>query len=434
MGCIPKLLIGLLIVGVVGAAASGPIKKKIEERNRPTFKTDKVSRGSVTSYVMATGKVKPVLTIKIGSFVSGPIRDMPPEIDFNRKVKKGDLMALVDPRLIKPQAQSAEASLVVRKGEVKRTNAQLQLAKNDEQRAIKLREKEQDFVSQAEMDQLRFAREQLEAALTIAEASVDQAQAQLEISKANLEYTKILAPEDGIIINRLIDPGQTLAAQFQTPELFEIGVDMDERMHIYASVDESEIGQIRIAQENDQPVTFTVRAYPEESFDGRIIQIRMSATELQNVVTYPVIVEAPNDNMKLYPNMTAELSFKIESRDDVLRVPQQALRYLPDKKLVRKEDQKILDGSSWKRVNNDDEDQSDERQQSAEARAKAKKSLEKRHVWVKDGHKLKAIEVTLGLADGDDSKTQQIMSGELTEDQEVVVGIEKKKGGWFGGG
>ena len=283
------------------------------------------------------------------------------------------------------------------------------------------------------MDQLRFAREQLEAALVIAEASVDQAEAQLEISKANLEYTKILAPEDGIIINRLIDPGQTLAAQFQTPELFEIGVDMDKRMHIYASVDESEIGQIRIAQEKDQPVTFTVRAYPEESFEGRIIQIRMSATELQNVVTYPVIVEAPNENLKLYPNMTAELSFKIEKREEVLRVPQQALRFLPDKKLVRKEDHKILDGSFWKRLNEDDEDEVEEKQQSAQARAKAKKSLDKRHIWVKEGDKLKAIEVTLGLADGDDSKTHEITEGELTEDQEIVVGIEKKKGGWFGG-
>jgi len=433
MGCIPKLLIGLVILGVVGAAASGPIKKEVERRNRPTFKTEKVSRGSVTSYVMATGSVKPVLTIKIGSFVSGPIRDMPAEIDFNQPVKKGDLMALVDPRLIRPQAQSAEASLIIRKGEVKRTKAQLQLAINDEQRAIRLREKEQDFVSQAEMDKLRFAREQLEAAVMIAEASVDQAKAQLEISRTNLEYTEILAPEDGIIIDRKIDPGQTLAAQFQTPELFEIGVDMDKRMHIYASVDESEIGQIRIAQETDQPVTFTVRAYPEESFKGRIVQIRMSATELQNVVTYPVIVEAPNENMKLYPNMTAELSFKIEEREDVLRVPQQALRYMPDKKLVRKEDHKILDGSSWKRVTDEDEEEVEEQQQSAEARAKSKRSRDTRHVWVKEGDKLKAIEVILGLADGDDSKTQQIMSGELTEDQEIVTGIEKKKGGWFGG-
>lgn len=427
MSCLTRSLIGVVIIGVLGAAAAGPVKKKLAKRNQPSFKTEKVSRGNVVSFVYATGKIKPVETIKIGSFVSGPIEKMPAGIDFNKKVKKGDLLAQVDPRLIDSQAKSAEASLASREGEVKRTQAQLQLAINDEQRAIKLREKEADFVSQAEMDRLRFAREQLEASLEIAKASVKQAEAQLLVAQVNLGYTDILAPKDGIIINRLIEPGQTLAAQFQTPELFEIGVDMENRMHIYASVDESEIGRISEAKDTDQPVTFTVFAYPEESFEGRIVQIRMSATETQNVVTYPVIVEAPNPEMKLYPNMTAELSFKIEEHQDILRIPKQALRFIPDKQFVREEYQKILDGSNWKRT--EDDELEDTGPQSAESRAKAKQERDKRHVWVKEGDKLKAVEVVTGISG--EGKLIEIVSGDINEGQEVVIGLDKKKKGWF---
>ena len=302
MGCFVRLLIGLVVVGVIGAFAAKPLKEKWEERNRPNFKTAKVTRGTVTSFVSATGKIKPMETIKIGSFVSGPIKDMPEQIDFNEPVKEGDLMARVDPALIQASADSAAATLKIRAGDVLRTKAQLQLAINDEQRAINLREKKKDFVSQAEMDRLRFSREQLEASLIVAKASVEQAQAQLDIAEVNLDYTDIKAPKDGIIIDRKIEPGQTLAAQFQTPELFEIGVGMSEKMHIYASVDENDIGYIRQAQESNQPVTFTVNAYPDKVFDGEILQIRMSATETQSVVTYPVVVEAPNEDMKLLPN------------------------------------------------------------------------------------------------------------------------------------
>lgn len=429
MGCFARSLIALLILGVVGAAAFKPLQRIWEERNRPTFKTDKVTRGDVTSFVNATGKIKPVETIKIGSFVSGPIRDMPEEIDFNMPVKEGDLMARVDPRLIKAQADSAAATLKIREGDVQRTQAQLQLAINDEQRAKRLKQKKPDFVSQAEMDRLSFARLQLEAALDVANASVEQAQAQLDIATVNLDYTDITAPKDGIIIDRKIEPGQTIASQFQTPELFEIGVGMEDKMHIYASVDENDIGYIRQAQESNQPVTFTVNAYPDELFEGKIVQIRMSATETQSVVTYPVVVEAPNPDMKLMPNMTAEISFKIEAHADVLRVPNQALRYLPGKQFVREEDKKILDGSSWA---NDDDDEDNEPDISADKRTKASKKRNERHVWVKDGEKLRAVPVVIGLADQDEGRTTEIQSGDLQEGQEVVVGVEKKKSGFFG--
>jgi len=450
MGCLGKTLAVIVVLGVAGAIAAPQVKARWEEQKRPNFKTEKVTRGTVENYVLATGKIKPIETIKIGSFISGPIKDMPAHIDFNRKVKAGEKLCAVDPALIQAQADSAEASLKIRQGDVARTEAQLQLAKNDERRAKELREKKRDFVSQAEMDQLTFARMQLEASLTVAEASVEQAQAQVDIANTNLGYTVIKAPKDGIIIDRKIEPGQTLAASFQTPELFEIGVELDKRIHIYASVDESEIGFIQRAKETDQPVTFTVNAYRDEVFEGRIIQIRMSATETQSVVTYPVIVEAPNLEMKLLPNMTADLSFKIEERNDVLRIPNQALLYLPKKDLVRKEDQKIVDGSAWEETEDKEEEneftedddveepaegQDAKPTQTAAERAKAAKNRNKKHIWVKDGDKLRAIEIEIGLADqGEEGRTTEVTKGELKEDQEIVIGEKPKKFSLFGGG
>lgn len=454
MGCLARLLAVVAVLGIVGAIVAPPLKKRFEDRKRPDFKTDKVTRGTVENFVLATGKIKPIETIKIGSFVSGPIRDMPKEIDFNAKVKEGDMLCRVDPALIQAQADSAEASLKIRKGDVARTKAQLELARNDERRAVELREKKRDFVSQAEMDQLKFNRMQLEASLTVAEASVEQAQAQVDVANTNLGYTVIRAPKDGVIIDRKIEPGQTLAAQFQTPELFEIGVELDKRVHIYASVDESEIGFIQHAEEKEQPVTFTVNAHRDEVFEGRIIQIRLSATETQSVVTYPVIVEADNRRRKLLPNMTADLSFKIEEKNDVLRIPNQALLYLPKKELVRKEDRKIVDGSSWEDEKDeeeadgfgedeDDDDIVDGGEESgiekptktARERARSARNRNRKHIWVKDGDKLRAVQIEIGLSDqGEDGRTTEVVKGDLEEGQEVVVGEKPKKFRLFGGG
>ncbi|MFM8396220.1 MAG: efflux RND transporter periplasmic adaptor subunit, partial [Pirellula sp.] len=184
-----------------------------------------------------------------------------------------------------------------------------------------------------------------EAELQVAQTNVEQSQAQLDNSEANLAYTEILAPCDGIIIDKKIDVGQTLAAQFQTPEMFVVAPEMDQRMHIYASVDEADIGWIRKAQETGQLVRFTVDAYPDELFDkGKIVQVRLSSKEEQNVITYPVIVETPNTDLKLLPGMTANLSFQINRKVGVLKVPNPALRFYPAREKVHPEDRVILDG------------------------------------------------------------------------------------------
>ena len=183
----------------------------------------------------------------------------------------------------------------------------------------------------------------LEAQLVVAEANVEQGKANLDNSIANLNYTDIRSPEDGIIIDRKIDSGQTVAATFQTPDLFVVAPDMKKKMLVYASVDEADIGHILDAQQTNQPVRFTVDAFPDDLFEGQIYQVRQSATITQNVVTYPVIVESPNPDMKLRPSMTASISFQLREKDKVLRVPNAALRFFPQREQVHPDDRKLLE-------------------------------------------------------------------------------------------
>jgi HlyD family secretion protein len=260
----------------------------------------------------------------------------------------------------------------------------------------------------------------LEAQLELAKSSVEQASANLENSLASLDYTEIKAPVDGIVIDRKIDPGQTLAAQFQTPELFVLGVDMDKEMYIYASVDEADIGKIRQAQEAKQPVYFRVDAYPDELFTGQIKEIRLSSTETQSVVTYPVVVTAANPDLKLLPGMTAYLTFQIEKRDDVVRVPWSALRFFPTREMVREQDQQLLE-------NRQQEDESESTALSNEEPPVQEKFTarmnQRRHVWVQDGPKLRAVEVTLGISD---YRYAELLSGDLQPGAKLVVGVKSR--------
>ena len=230
-------------------------------------------------------------------------------------------MAEIDPQIYIAAVKGAQAALVTRQADVVRVKALLQQAINDEKRSTSLHKENRDFISQAEIDRFHFNRLQLEAQLKVADAAVQQAEAALNNSEANLEYTKIRSPVDGIVINRKIDPGQTLAAQFQTPELFIIAPEMDKKMHVFASVDEADIGLIRRAQEEERPVEFTVDAYPDDLFTGKIEQIRFSSTVTQNVVTYPVVVAAPNPDLKLLPGMTADLRFRSRRRKTFYAFP-----------------------------------------------------------------------------------------------------------------
>jgi HlyD family secretion protein len=306
--------------------------------------------------------------------------------------------------------------LATRRADVERAKALLRQAERDEQRAIALREENEDFISGKEMDAIHFNRLSLAAQVKLAEAAVQQAEGALANSEANLEYTKILSPVDGMVIDRKIDRGQTLAAQFQTPELFIIAPDMDKKMHVFASVDEADIGLVIKAQEHGLPVEFRVDAYREEVFYGEIEQVRKNSTTTENVVTYPVVVAAPNPDLKLLPGMTASLSFQVEERDDVVRVPNTALRFYPDTGQVRPEDRELLYGAV-----EDEESDAQLTHRSAEERAEALRKEKTRHVWVEDGQFLRAIPVITGLTD---LKYSELVSGDLSPGDKLVVGIK----------
>lgn len=415
-----KIVLGLLLVGGACAAAYQPVAEYWKQRNQPTWKQVETNKGTIIAVVNSTGTVKPVLSVQIGSFVSGPIKDL--FVDFNQEVEKDELLATIDARIYEATVARDRAFLATSRAEVDRAQSLLQQAINNEERALSLQEENEDFISDQELDQLKFNRLSLEASLKVAQASIDQAQANLDNSLANLGYTEIRSPVAGMIIDRKIDPGQTLAAQFQTPELFVVAPNMREEMHIYASVDEADIGLIRSAQEDGRPVHFTVDAYRDDLFKGAIAEIRFSSTELQNVVTYPVIVAALNPDLKLLPGMTASISFRVDERENTIRVPNAALRFYPDIKYVREQDKKLLEGKDWDREANAEED---EAAMSATEKAEVRKKRNRRHVWVVEGDFLRAIEVETGLSD---SKYSELVSGDLKEGQKLVTGVEPKKG------
>lgn len=418
-----RIILLLVLVALIAGGVFGwpKVQEELKKRKKVTFETAKVTRGDIIYEVLTTGTVEPVLKIDVGSFVSGPIVEL--LVDFNEVVEKDQLLAKIDPRIFNAALVRDQASLETAKARVLQTRTELQRAKNDERRARKLREINEDYLSDTEMDQLKFARQSLEAQLLVAEQSVKQAEAQLSDSKINLDYTDIKAPAAGTIIDRKIDEGQTLAAQFNAPSLFTLAPDMENTMWVLASVQEADIGLVIAAQQNERPVFFTVAAYEEDLFEGRIHQIRKNPTSESSVVTYVVVVETPNPGGKLLPGMTADLSFEVSKREDVLRIPDEAIRFVPEKtEYVREEDKKIIERLNKGTGDEDEEDT--ETLSAAKTRVEAIKKRRVRHVWVVEGEKLKAIEIEFGI---DSGGYYELVKGEIEEGQELATGIGSKK-------
>jgi HlyD family secretion protein len=405
----------LLILAVLGGGltyAGVWAKSWIEKRSLPKYLTVTVSRGPVATVVTSTGTIKPVQSVSVGAFTSGPIKEV--RVDFNSVVKKGDVLALIDPRLAQATLDHDLAALEAVTADLGRLDAMVQQAKNNERRSKKLAAINKDYIADTDMDTYLYTRLQNEAQYRLGQATVKQAEATLANSKANLEYTRIISPVDGIVINREVDPGQTVAASFQTPELFIVAPDMDKHMYVYASVDEADIGQIQAAQQRGQVVKFTVDAYPGDLFEGKVHQIRKNSTTTQNVVTYPVVIESPNPGLKLLPGMTANITFQIETKEDVLRVPAAALRFVPLPAQVRPEDRHYVESLPTA---------APESGQKSTASEKASQSRKRRQriVWVKDGDLLRAVPVTLGLIE---NQFAELVDGDLAEGQQVVTGVE----------
>ncbi len=416
-----KFVLTLCVLAGLGTAAYFPASAFIKERNRPKYRFDAITTGEIILNVNATGTVEPTQRVRIGSFASGPVAEL--FVDFNDKINKGQLLARIDPRIYDSVVLRDQALLDSRIAEVARARAKLQQAENDEARALKLVNGNGGFISETEVDQLRFSKLAADAELRVAETNVEQARANLDNSKGNLDYTEIRSPVDGTVIDRKIDVGQTLAAQFQTPELFIVAPNMEDEMHIYANVDEADIGLIREAQISKQPVRFTVDAYPDEVFESGVIhEVRLSSTVQSNVVTYPVIVSTPNRELKLLPGMTASLSFQIDRRSDILKIPNSALRfYPPDRKRVHPDDHKVLDGVEQETM---EASQKTQVNQSANERAELSRNRTRRHVWVLDGELLRARAVRIGISD---SRYTELVEGELQAGDLLVIGEQPKK-------
>ena len=414
------LVVGILGVICVPAYFGAAAYWKMVTRTK--WRTAEVEQGRIIAVVNSTGTVKPKEKIIIGAFVSGPL--LPKELpDFNDEVKAGQVLAEIDPMIYDANVNRDKANYDSRMADVSRVKAQLQQAINDERRALDLRAEDKTFIAQAEMDKFKFARMSLDAQLIVAEASAKQAKESYKYSETQRAYTEIKAPKDGIIINRKIEPGQTLASQFQAPELFEIGVGMREEMQVHAAVDEADIGRIQAAQKKKLPVTFTVDAH-DDLFHGAIDQIRLNSNTTQNVVTYPVVVKAANPDLKLLPGMTAAISFQVDGRKDVVKIPNSALRFYPLPKQVRKEDVPILEGTQLK--DDEQEAQQSETTLSAEERAENRRKRNRRHVWVEEGDLLKAVEVVVGLAD---SQFTEMVSGNLKAGDKLVIGVQQPQYG-----
>jgi HlyD family secretion protein len=411
-----RFLRWFLVLGVLAgitAAVSIPALSWWQQRAKPRYLTTAVSRGPVATVVNSTGTIKPVLSVSVGAFTSGPIAEV--FVDYNSVVKKDQVIARIDPKLAKAALDRDLAALKTQQADLKRIEALLKQAKNNEARARKLMAINKDYLSENDLDQYYFTRLSYEAQRELSEANITQAEANVENSRTNLGYTKITSPVDGIVIERKIDPGQTVQASFNTPECFIVAPEMDKHMYVYASVDEADIGLIRKAQENNSIVTFTVDAYPGDLFEGHIHQIRRNSTTTQNVVTYPVVIEAPNPDLKLMPGMTANLSFPVESREDVLRVPGAALRFVPAAATVRPEDRHYVEGLPAA------DDAQERPAGTATDKAERMKSLRRRHVWVQDGDLLRGVPVTLGVID---FQNAEIVAGDLVEGQAIVTGID----------
>lgn len=413
-----KLFIAVGLIGAASAAGYRPAMEYWKERNKITWETVEIESGDITRYVKSMGTIQPVLSVSIGSFVSGPIVEL--NVDFNDEVKKGDILARVDPRLFKANVDRDEATLSTREADLERVEAQLQQSLNNYTRGTRLRNSNKDFMSDREMDALTFEVKSLQAQRKLAKASIMQAQASLDTSQANLKYCEVTSPVDGIVINRLINPGQTLAAQFQTPELFVVAPDLRETVHVFASVDEADIGLVQTAKAAHRKATFTVDAHRGEVFDGEIEQIRVSSVATSNVVTYPVVIAASNADLKLLPGMTASISFEVDSTQDVAKIPSSALAFYPDDiKLVRKVDQYLLDGSTWKSKPKTEAEEDENANQTATQKAEAEKKKSHRHVWVVDGDLLKAVKIVTGLTE---YGFTEMVDGDLEIGSKLVIG------------
>ncbi len=392
-----RLVISLFLIASLACSGRGT---KSEQ-----YRTEKADRGDITMTVTATGTVSAVTTVQVGSQVSGVIARL--YADFNSRVRKGQLLAELDPTPFQAQVEQRQADLT--KAQVEAANAKINFDRQS--RLVKA-----GLAAQAEYD---TAKAQYDGA----RAQVEQSAAALSQARTNLRYTNILSPIDGIVVDRQYDVGQTVAASFQAPTLFSIAQDLT-KMQVQADVDQSDIGRVQVGQ----VARFTVDAYPDQEFRGRIAQIRLNATVTQNVVTYPVIIEVPNPEEKLRPKMTANVTIDVATVRGVLRIANAALRFKPDTGAA---------GSGRRAAGGGAAISAGERGMAALGRGRgaggaagmlgstAQQPARRQTIYLLDANKkLKPVQIRTGITDG---HFTQVVEGEVKPGDNVVVGLVTSK-------
>ena len=364
------ILIGILCVGFISFSTA--------KKNHVEYETAEIQRRTITQVVEASGTINPVNTVSVGSTVSGLISAI--YVDFNSKVTKGQLLAEIDPRTFQATVDQNAANVASARAELANKQAAYEMSAKTLRRYKNLYAK--SFIPKSELDQAEADYKADLAQVNAARAKITQTQAQYNQSMVNLNYTKITAPVSGMIISREIDLGQPVAASFQAPELFTIAQDL-EKMQIEVNVSEADIGEVKEGQD----VTYTLDGYPNSEFYGKVTQVRISPTTVSNVVTYSVIVTVDNSDLKLKPGMTANVSIITAKNENVLAVPNIALKFTPK-----------TDGTKYK----------------------------SQGLWVKNGLKMERINITTGASD--DSYTE-VKGENVYEGEKILVGIKggKKK-------
>jgi HlyD family secretion protein len=425
-----------------------------EKADASDYLTGKAERGDVAITVSATGTVQAVTTVLVGSQASGTVAWL--GADFNTQVKRGQVIARLDSTTFQAQIENArasvanaEASVQAATTEITNQNANIQAAKanhevarvqSDDAASLANRYKDLHDVlpgrdiesaqaqasvaagrvaqAAAQVAQAEAARQTSSARLEQAKAQLAQARAQLEQAQANLSHTVITSPIDGVVVSRDVDVGQTVAASLSAPTLFTIANDLT-KMQVLASIDEADVGQIR----EGIKANFTVDAFPGQEFSGQVSQVRLNAQNLQNVVTYTAVVEVSNPELKLRPGMTANITFPVEQRENVLTVPNAALRFKPE--LSEKEQQKLRDDMQARREQRAAERQpSENRERTGERDAQSpvagNRQRQGQMVWVLlDGKKIEPRFVRTGLTNG---RVTEIVAGSIQEGETIVIG------------
>ena len=368
-----KAVVCVLIMVIAGAGIFLAIRNNDHEQK---FKTEKVRRGDIRATVTATGTVNAVTTVLVGTQVSGTIEHL--YVDFNSFVKKGQLLARIDPSTFEAQVEQAKANLFSSEANVEKAEAALLDAVRVLERNKKLFSR--DLIARSELDTAETNEMSARAQVKAANAQVGQSRAALKVAETNLRYTRIISPVDGMVISRNVDVGQTVAASFQTPTLFNIAQDLS-KMQIDTSVDEADIGKVR----ESQIVEFTVDAYPAKIFKGGVSVIRNAPITVQNVVTYDVVILVQNPEMILKPGMTANVTIITAMKKNVLLAPNAALRFQLSDKVSKLQEGRENRGHG---------------------------------VWVLENNKPKRIAIAAGIGDG---SYTEVLSGNIKKDDEVIV-------------